>query len=44
MLEIEKTAYHLVGNGQIENIHTNIRNILNATVKYEPQNWYEQLD
>ena len=47
LLEINKTlstAYHPEGNGQIENLHKTLKNMLKARVEDDPQGWDEQLD
>lgn len=47
LLEINKmrsTAYHLEGNGQVENLHNILKSMLKVRVQENPQNWHEHLD
>ncbi|XP_066026236.1 uncharacterized protein [Pocillopora verrucosa] len=47
LLSINKTlssAYHPKGNGQVENLHKNLRSMLKARVEDNPATWDEHLD
>ncbi len=43
-IKTRTNAYHLDGNGQVENMHNTLKSMLKARVEDDPQGWDEQLD